>query len=103
MQPTITRPEASAALLEGAAPYELSVDGQRIWADPRDKGEPGDVVVVWPKKRGPRMARRLARCIPYDLYYFMTLGTEELVAVPCNKVVAVHKVIEAHEQAGGVS
>ena len=85
-----------SAFLEGPAPYELSVDGQQVRADPRDKGEPGDVVVVWPKKRGPRVARRLARSAPYDNFYFMTLGTEEVVAVPCNKVSAIHKVVDAH-------
>ncbi len=84
------------AFLEGPTPYELSLDGQQVRADPRDKGEPGDVVVVWPKKRGPRVARRLTRCQPYDKFYFMTLGTEEVVAVPCNKVSAIHKVVDAH-------
>ncbi len=88
--------EHLSAFFEGTARYELSVDGQQVWADPRNKGEPGDVVVVWPKKRGPRVARRLARCAPYDNFYFMTLGTEKVVAVPCNKVSAIHKVVEAH-------
>ncbi len=59
----------------------------------RDKGEPGDIIVVWLKKRGPRVARRLARCAPYDTFHFMTLGTEEVVVVPCNKVSAIHKVV----------
>ena len=27
---------------------------------PRRKGEPGDIVVIWPKKRGSRLARKLA-------------------------------------------
>ena len=39
------------------APYALIVDGQQVFADPRRKGEPGDIVVIWPKKRGPRLAR----------------------------------------------
>ena len=84
------------AFLEGTALYELSVDGQQVRADPRNKGEPGDIIVVWLKKRGPRVARRLARCAPYDTFHFMTLGTDEVVAVPCNKVSAIHKVVEAH-------
>ena len=88
--------EHLSAFFEGTAPYELSVDGQQVRADPHDKGEPGDIIVVWLKKRGPRVARRLARCAPYDTFHFMTLGTEEVVAVPCNKVSAIHKVVDAH-------
>ena len=48
------------------APYLVHIDGKQVCVDPRDKGEPGDTVVVWPKKRGPVMLRRLARCKPYD-------------------------------------
>ncbi len=85
-----------SAFLDGPAPYDPSSDGQQVRADPRDKGEPGDVVVVWPKKRGPRVARHLARSAPYDKFYFMTLGTEEVVGVPCSEVSAIHTVVDAH-------
>ena len=35
------------------APYLVSIGNRQIMADPRDKGEPGDIVIVWPKKRAP--------------------------------------------------
>ncbi len=79
----------------GNAPYALILDGQQILADPRDKGEPGDIVVVWPKKRGPRLARKLARYEMDNAFYFAMLDTGALVSVPHNKVTALHKVVGA--------
>ena len=74
------------------APYLVRIDGRQVCADPRDRGEPGDAVVVWPKKRGPMMLRRLARCAPFDSFYFAA-EDEEVVRVPCNKITAIHKIV----------
>ncbi len=84
----------------GNAPYALVVDGQQVLADPREKGEPGDIVVVWPKKRGPRLARKLARYEMDGAFYFAMLDTGALVSVPHNKVTAIHRVVD---QVGGAS
>ncbi len=73
------------------APYLVHLDGRQICADPRDKGEPGDTVVVWLKRRGPTVLRRLARCEPFNNFWFAT--DDGTVAVPCNKVSAIHKVL----------
>ena len=79
----------------GNAPYALIVDGRQVFADPREKGEPGDIVVVWPKKRGPRLARKLARHeIDDSLYFFAMLDSGTLVSVPHNKVTAIHRVVD---------
>ena len=43
--------------------YTLRVIGHDLVVDGSKKGRPGDVVVVWPVKGGPLVARRLARCI----------------------------------------
>ena len=50
----------------------------------------GDIVVVWPRKKGPLVARRLARCAPYDTFHFRTLGRGDVFELPCNKVCAIH-------------
>ena len=84
----------------GNAPYALIVDGRQVFADPRDKGEPGDIVVVWPKKRGPRLARKLARYEMDNAFYFAMLDSGALVSVPHNKVTAIHRVVD---QVGGAS
>ena len=78
----------------GNSPYQVVVDGQQVLADPRDKGEPGDIVVVWPKKRGPRLARKLARYEMDNAFYFAMLDTGALVSVPHNKVTAIHRVVD---------
>ena len=69
-----------------------TIGNRQVMADPGDKGEPGDMVLVWPKKRAPMVLRRLARCKPYGTFYFATAG-EQVVAVPCNKVTVIHGVI----------
>ncbi len=84
----------------GNAPYALILDGRQVLADPRDKGEPGDIVVVWPKKRGPRLARKSARYEMDGAFYFAMLDSGALVSVPHNKVTALHKVVD---QVGGAS
>ena len=73
------------------APYLVHLDGKQICADPRNKGGPGDTVLVWPKKRGPLVLRRLARNTFDQLYYFA--DGEEVVSVPAHKVAAIHKVV----------
>ncbi len=78
----------------GNVPYALIVDGRQVLADPRDKGEPGDIVVVWPKKRGPRLARKLARYEMDGAFYFAMLDSGALVSVPHNKVTAIHRVVD---------
>ena len=45
-----------------SACYRLQVNGHTLVADGASKGEPGDTVVIWPVKGGPRVARLLARC-----------------------------------------
>ena len=72
--------------------YTLQAGGRRLVVDPRKKGEPGDIVVVWPRKKGPVVARRLARCAPYNTFHFRALDTAHTFELPCNKVVAIHKV-----------
>ena len=70
--------------------YTLRVDDARLVVDPSRKGEPGDIVVVWPRKKGPMVARRLARCAPYDTFYFRSLSAGDVFELPCNKVCAIH-------------
>ena len=72
--------------------YVLQTATERLVVDPRKKGEPGDLVVVWAKKRGPVFARRLARCAPYDTFHFRTLDTGEVFELPCSKVSMIHAV-----------
>ncbi len=67
------------AFFPNNAPYLVHLDGQHICADPRDKGEPGDVVVVWPRKRGPRLARKLARYSDGNSYFFADLADDHVV------------------------
>ncbi len=56
-------------------------------------GEPGDTVVIWPAKGAPLVARRLARCAPYDKFYFADLSDGRTVTLPVNKVRLIHTVI----------
>ncbi len=50
--------------------------------------------MVWPKKRGPRLARKLARYEMDNAFYFAMLDTGALVSVPQNRVVAIHRVVD---------
>ena len=70
--------------------YELRAGDTYLIVNPRRKGEPGDIVVVWPRKRGPMLARRLARCAPYDTFHFRSLSRGNVFELPCNKVCAIH-------------
>ena len=58
--------------------YTLQVGGLCLVVDPSKKGEPGDIVVVWPRKKGPMVARRLARCAPYSAFHFRELDTGDV-------------------------
>ena len=52
------------------------------------------LVVVWRKKRGPVLTRRLARRAPFNTYHFRDLKTGDVFELPCNKVSAIHAVAE---------
>ncbi len=90
---TVMAETPGGELLAGMPCYTLRIDGHDLAVDGSNKGEPGDVVVVWPVKGGPRVARRLARCSPYNQYFFQTLAEHRTVAVPVNKVRLIHTVI----------
>ncbi len=68
------------------------------------QGNPGDLVVLWPKRKAPVVTRKLARVAPYaggsdrpapmaDRYYFADLETGALFDIALNKVAAIHKVL----------
>ncbi len=76
-------------------PYLVTIGNRWLMADPSDKGDPGEMVIVWPRKRAPMVLRRLARYETHDVqdtFYFATAG-EQVVAVACNKVTAIHRVV----------
>ncbi len=90
---TIETPSVLDQHFASAEPYLVRVDGRHVYADPRDKGDLGDLVLVWPKRRSPRLLRRLARCQPFDKYFFASLETGETIAVPSNRIRMIHKII----------
>ncbi len=73
--------------------YTMQVGDIRLVVDPSKKGEPGDIVVVWPRKKGPMVARRLARCAPYNTFHFRALDTGCVFELPCDRVSAIHAVV----------
>ena len=77
---------------EGGHCYALQTATERLVVNPRQKGEPGDLVVVWRKKRGPMVTRRLARREPFNTFWFRSLDTGRTFELPCNKVSAIHAV-----------
>ncbi len=79
---------------EGGHCYALQTATERLVVDPSQKGGPGDLVVVWRKKRGPVVTRRLARHAPFNTYHFCDLNTGDVIELPCNKVSAIHAVAE---------
>ena len=81
--------------------YTLQLGDTRLLVDPSKKGEPGDIVVVWPRKQGPMVARRLARCAPYDTFHFRALGTGVVFELRCNKVCAIHALAADFERQAG--
>ncbi len=86
-----TRPNAADE--EGGHCYALQTATERLVVDPSQKGGPGDLVVVWRKKRGPVVTRRLARRAPFNTYHFCDLTTGAVIELPCNKVSAIHAVV----------
>ncbi len=70
--------------------YVLQIGRDRVVVDASKKGEPGDIVVVWPRKKGPMVARRLARSAPYKTFHFRALDTGDVFELRCNKVSAIH-------------
>ena len=50
----------------GGECYAIQTATERLVVDPSQKGGPGDLVVVWRKKRGPVVTRRLARRAPFN-------------------------------------
>ncbi len=81
-------------MTRGGDCYVLQTATERLVVDPRQKGEPGDLVVVWRKKRGPVVTRRLARRAPFNTYHFCDLKTGDVFELPCNNVSAIHAVAE---------
>ncbi len=84
--------------------YILRLDLHEVLVDPTDKGKPGDVVVLWAKKKAPVVCRRLARVVSYpgeadgpsvlsDRYYFADLENGQMFDVAINKTAAIHKVV----------
>ena len=94
----------TVGLIKSGRCYILRLDAHEVLVDPTDKGKPGDVVVLWPKKKAPVVCRRLARVVPYpgeadgpaplsDRYYFADLETGAMFDVAINKTAAIHKVV----------
>ena len=94
----------TVGLIKSGRCYILRLDAHEVLVDPTDKGKPGDVVVLWPKKKAPVVCRRLARVVPYpgeadgpsvlsDRYYFADLENGQMFDVAINKTAAVHKVV----------
>ena len=89
-----TYPLAGTVLFDEADRcYALQTATERLVVDPSQKGEPGDLVIVWRRKHGPMVARRLARCQPYRCFYFGDRTTGSTFELPCNKVSAIHAVV----------
>ncbi len=81
--------------------YELRAGDTYLTVDPRKKGEPGDIVVVWPRKKGPMLVRRLARCAPYDTFHFRALDTGDVFEQQCSEVVCIHALVAGSERLAG--
>ena len=87
--------------------YVLRTMGMEIEVDARDKGRPGDTVVLWPKKRCPVVVRRLGQVAPYpgeaayhlgsalasDRFFFTDPETGHTFDMEFKKLAAIHKVI----------
>ncbi len=106
-----TKPFPNVGLLLGPAEpplndrcYTLRVGAVNVLVDPTNKGKPGDLVVLWPKKKAPVVVRRLARVAPFagdadgpapmaDRYYFADPETDVMFDVAVNKTASIHKVV----------
>ncbi len=100
----------TVGLIKSGRCYILRLDAHEVLVDPTDKGKPGNVVVLWPKKKAPVVCRRLARVGPYpgeaygasplsDRYYFADLENGQMFDVALNKTAAIHKVVDVPSQA----
>ncbi len=98
------QPLPTVGLIKSGRCYILRLDAHEVLVDPTNKGKPGDVVVLWPKKKAPVVCRRLARVVPYpgeadgpaplsDRYYFAELENGQMFDVPLNKTAAILKVV----------
>ena len=90
-----------------AGHYVLRANARAVLVDPANKGKPGDLVVLWPKRKAPAIVRRLARTTPYageavgpagpallsDRFYFADPETGHTYDMAFKKVAAIHKVI----------
>ncbi len=56
-----SQPLPTVGLTKPGRCYTLRLDAHEVLVDPTDKGKPGDIVVLWPKKKAPVVCRRLAR------------------------------------------
>ncbi len=98
------QPLLTVGLTKPGRCYTLRLDAHEVLVDPTNKGKPGDVVVLWPKKKAPVVCRRLARVAPFpgdadgpaplsDRYYFADLENGQMFDVVISKVAAIHKVV----------
>ncbi len=89
--------------------FTLRIDAHEVLVDPTDKGKPGDVVVLWPKKKAPVVCRRLARVVPYpgeadgpaplsDRYNFADLENGQMFDIVLDKTAAIHKLVDVPSQ-----
>jgi len=103
------QPLPTVGLTKPGRCYTLRLDAHEVLVDPTNKGKPGDVVVLWPKKKALVVCRRLARVVPYpgesdgpsplsDCYYFADLKNGQMFDVPLNKTAAIHKVVDVPSQ-----
>ena len=73
--------------------YTVTIGDQVVRTDARANVHPGDLAIVWPKRRGPALLRKLAKRSPFRDYYFAT-AAGDTIAVPIAKVVAIHRVVD---------
>ncbi len=79
--------------------YTLRLNGHEVLVDAGNKGKPGDVVVLWPKKKCPVIVRRLARTSPYP---GEAVGPAGVAMLSDRFYYAVPGVESSHEEAFGV-
>ncbi len=103
------QPLPTVGLIKSGRCYILRLDAHQVLVDPTNRGKPGEVVVLWPKKKAPVVCRRLTRVVPYpgeadrpaplsDRYYFADVENWQMFDVPLNKTAAIHKVVDVPSQ-----
>ena len=81
-------------VLLGGGCYFLQIAGYRVVADPTIRAKPGAVVILWERKRGPRLVRVMARGGPhFSHYHFRFLDTGRLFKLIARDVTAYHAVV----------